>query len=280
MAWGWLLAAALGAVALLVGVWAAGRWMARSPRRDPFSLLMIVVLGVVVRVVHATRYCGRELIPKADGPGPSGRRPEGGALLVVANHTAGLDPLLIQQVCPFFVRWMMWQNMRVGSLEPLWRWLKILFVGGGRAQDLATMREALRELERGGAVGIFPEGGIARPPRTIQRFRGGVGVLVSKSGARVLPVVIEGPAKARHAFVSLFIPARSRVRVMPIIDYRGVDADQIAEDLEARFAAWTGWPRQRRGGGERGEASGESAGEGAAGEGERGGKGGNGGRAG
>ena len=42
------------------------------------------------------------------------------------------------------------------------------------------------------AIGIFPEGGIARPPGVLREFQTGVGFLVRKSRATVLPVWLEG----------------------------------------------------------------------------------------
>lgn len=231
------LIAVLGAVLLIgLAVPAAG-WLARSPRRDPITLLSVLLLGVVVRVFHRARYAGRGNIPARGS----------GALIVVANHTAGLDPLLIQHVCPFFIRWLMWRQMMLPVLGPLWRWLRILPLGGSRGEDLASMRDALRELASGGVVGIFPEGGIERPARTLKPFRTGVGLLIARSGARVLPVIIEDTHFSSTAWGSLMVPSRPRVTVHPVIDFGGRTAEEIVAELESRYAAWTGWPAARAG---------------------------------
>lgn len=220
------------AIAVAVPAW---RWVRRAPGRGPVMAVLAIVLGVFVRGFHRAGYAGREHLPRDRRAGP---------LIVVANHTAGLDPALIQHPCPFFIRWLMWRQMMLPVAGPLWRWMRILPLGGSRGEDLATMREAVRELEAGGVIGIFPEGGIERPARRLRRFRSGVGLLIARSGARVLPVVIDDTHYAPSAWGSLLVPSRPRVTFYPVIDYRGVEPADIVTDLESRYAAWTGWPRE------------------------------------
>ena len=45
-----------------------------------------------------------------------------GPLVVVGNHTAGIDPLLVQSACIFEIRWLMLSEMMVGgpTLQALW----------------------------------------------------------------------------------------------------------------------------------------------------------------
>jgi hypothetical protein len=71
----------------------------------------------------------------------------------------------------------------------------------------------------------------------------GVGLIVKRTGARVLPVVIEGTPDVELAWSSLVHPSRATVRVLPTLDYSKSDlaADEIARDLQARYADWTGW---------------------------------------
>jgi 1-acyl-sn-glycerol-3-phosphate acyltransferase len=229
-----LLACVLGFVLLAAVAIAFAPWFRRAPRRDPLSLLAVVPLGLICRLYHRTRYLGREHIPT---------RQHAGGLIVVANHTAGLDPLLIQHACPFFIRWMMWRQMMLPIAAPLWLFLRILPLGASRGEDLNTMREAVRHLSLNGTVGIFPEGGIERPPQHLMKFRNGTGLLVHKASARVLPVVITGTHPGRSAWSSLFVPSRPTVTFHPVITYPdSADPADITADLHARFAAWTGWP--------------------------------------
>lgn len=227
--WSVLTVVAAAVVALL---W---YWRGRNPRGTVLAGVVWRVVRLYCRVVHRLRVEGAEHVPSSRTAGP---------LVVVSNHTAGVDPVLIQASCPFEVRWMMASDMRVRALEPLWRWLRIIDVKRS-GPGAASMREALAHLERGGVVGVFPEGGIERPARTLRRFLPGAGLLIARSGAPVLPVVVDGTPYTKAAWGSLLRPSRARVRFLPRITYPdGTEAKAVTSDLERRFAEATGWARR------------------------------------
>jgi 1-acyl-sn-glycerol-3-phosphate acyltransferase len=66
---------------------------------------------------------------------------------------------------------MMAREQMLRELEEVWEHLEILPVTYG-PQDAATFREAMRHVQAGGVLGIFPEGGITRPPQEIRPFLG------------------------------------------------------------------------------------------------------------
>jgi 1-acyl-sn-glycerol-3-phosphate acyltransferase len=187
---------------------------------------------------HRVRVEEGQNIPRARSPGP---------LIVVINHTAGVDPLLVQAVVPFEVRWVMSSDMRHPALEWLWRFANVIYVNphGG---EVSGAREAIKHVREGGVLGIFPEGGIERPHRRILPFAPGVGFLIRRTGAPVLPVIVDGTPEVDKAWQS--IPRRSRARVTfkPLIDYgaSALSAAQIADDLRNRYLEWTGWPPGER----------------------------------
>lgn len=221
----------------------AARALTRSPTPDAVGLSVVWYLArAYARLIHRLRVEGREHALAARGP-----------LIIVANHTAGVDPVLIQSVCPVFIRWVMAQDMRLPRFEWFWRALDIIFVDR-RTGEVGGTREAVRHLREGGVLGIFPEGGLERPARRILPFLPGVGLIIKRTGARVLPVIVDGTPECDPAWASLWRPSRSRLRFMPPIDYRGttLTSHQIAEDLRARFAAWTGWPMSDGGSAARG----------------------------
>lgn len=228
-------------VLLLLGIWAlAARALTRAPIRNDVSAGLFWLLGVsYARIVHSMRVQGRAAIPRI---GPDAR-PVDGPIIVIANHTAGVDPVLIQAAAPFHIRWMMAQDMRLPALEWLWQWLRVIFVSRTTRDSLGT-REAIRHLHAGGVIGIFPEGGLERPSFHLMPFQPGVGLLIKRSGARVLPVIVDGTPQVDPAWSSLWRPSRSRVRFKPTLDYShtSMSAAEIAEDLRQRFAEWTGWP--------------------------------------
>ncbi len=198
-----------------------------------------VCLKAYAKVVHRVRVEGLEHVPawRFGEPPP-------GPLVVVPNHASGADPLLVQAACPFEVRWMMMRDMMSPNLDRLWEWIGVVPVEKS-GRDVAALRTAMRHLKDGGVLGVFAEGGIERPPEMVMPFEPGVGLLVQKTGARVLPVIISGTPRARTAIGGLLRPSRSRVKFLPIRTYAkgGLDAAGIALDLEKLAAAELGWPR-------------------------------------
>ena len=204
-----------------------------NPRGDLVTGLVLMGMSVYARVVHRLVARNAEHVPATIKAGP---------LIIVANHTAGVDPLLIQSVCRFEIRWVMAQDMRFPLFDPFWRWSGIVFVDRTTG-DVNGTRAALRHVREGGVLGIFPEGGLERPPRIIRPFHRGIGFIIKKTGARVLPVVVEDTPQTDPAWASLWRLSRSKITFMPIIDYSesGLRAGDIAEDLRARYLEWTGW---------------------------------------
>ena len=223
--------------AALVALSIAGRVMALR-EGEPLTGLARLGLILYAAALHGMRVHGRENLPKERRPGP---------LIIVANHTAGVDPLLVQAACPFEIRWLMASDMRLASLDQLWDWGRVIFLDR-RAGSGAGMRAAAGALRDGDVIGIFPEGGIARPPRSVLPFRAGVGVLIRRSKARVLPVVVDGAPIVATARASLYTPSAARLRFMPMIDYSRTkqSSEEIAADLHRRFVEWTGWPESEQ----------------------------------
>lgn len=215
--------------------WAlVARRLLDNPREDVETGAFWHLCRGYVRLWHGLRVEGRERVPLARFPGP---------LVVVCNHTAGVDPLLVQSVAPFEIRWMMGKDMMAALLAGFWRWSGVIEVDR-LGTDRRSAREALAHLKAGGVLGVFPEGRLERPSRHVLPFLPGVGLIVARSGARVLPFVVDGTPEVGPAWASLIKPSRSRVRVMEPIDYQGMDAGAIVEDLRRRYVAWTRWPRE------------------------------------
>ncbi len=223
---------ALVALIVLVGLGFFARTVCDNPRQEPTTGLLAGILRLYNRLMHRVRYEGLGHIP-----------PVGKPTLFVCNHTAGIDPLLVHLASGHDIRWMMARDMRTPMLETFWNWMRIIDVDR-IAGDPAAAREALRELAQGGSVGIFPEGGLERPTNQLIPFEPGVGLIIKKSRAIVVPVVIDGTPQVDPAFASLWHPSRSRVVFHEPIDYAGsgLSAKDIAQDLFARYQSWTGWP--------------------------------------
>ena len=122
---------------------------------------------------------------------PPPRLPESGPAILVCNHTSGLDPFLIQSVCPRVITWMMakefydmpgvnWAFKLIGAI-PVAR--------SGR--DATATRAAIRALHDGQILGIFPEGRI-EPERALMPFQTGVAMMAIKTEVPIYPACLEG----------------------------------------------------------------------------------------
>ena len=222
------------ALAALLVIGLIGRALLDNPREDVEAGIVVGLMRLYARWFHRLRVSGSEHIPSSREPGP---------LIIVSNHTSGIDPLVIQAACPFEVRWMMALDQQLPIFEAFWRWAGVITVDRDQG-DPRSARAALDHLEDAGVVGIFAEGGLERPVRQILPFMPGVGLMIRKTRSPVLCAIVEDAPEIDPAWASLTQPSKTRLRFMPVIDYSDskLSAREIAEDLRARYLEWTGWP--------------------------------------
>lgn len=144
-------------------------------------MLYLLCSGLVktfVRVTTRLKVSGKENVP-----------PEG-PLIVIANHTSFLDPLLI--IAALGRRVMFMAKKELFQVLVLGRLIATLAfpVERGRG-DLAALRQARQVLEEGKALIIFPEGSRS-PDGKLRQAKAGVALLASWSKASVLPVAVVG----------------------------------------------------------------------------------------
>lgn len=202
---------------------------------DGYASAIVRGFQLYARLWHRTRYEGLEHIPPAREDG----RPQL-PLIVVANHTAGIDPILIQAACPFAIRFVMAQDMRVWFLDAALAYARVIFVDRENPSGM-ELREAIQEIKIGGALGLFPEGQIARHPHSegeLLPFREGVGLMTRRTRAAVLPVVISGTPPASSAWGSIWKRSKpgARVRFLePMRFGQDDDAGAITRRLRDRM---------------------------------------------
>jgi 1-acyl-sn-glycerol-3-phosphate acyltransferase len=229
----WTVILILGGIVALVLI--AGAMYGRSRTQDPLNPItgLAYLLGRhYAKTVHQLRvFEDPGTLDDLEGP-----------LIVVCNHTAGVDPLLVSLFMPTRVRWLMADDMRVPWLDWFWKWHGIIFIARNR-HGRSGLRKARTHLNEKGVIGIFPEGRIERPSRQLLPFAPGVGVLVRRSGARVLPVVIDGTPQVEPAWNALWTASNASVHYHTPIDYSDTDmsAAEITDDIQRRFQEWTGW---------------------------------------
>jgi 1-acyl-sn-glycerol-3-phosphate acyltransferase len=124
--------------------------------------------------------------------------PPAGPYIVAANHHNYLDGVVLGVSVPapiaFIVMPRVW---RATPLHPIFhRHIRSIPINLERP-DFGALRGALSHLERGGVVGIFPEGPFSVRGR-LERGLPGVALLALKSGVPVVPAALHGTYEALH----------------------------------------------------------------------------------
>ncbi len=195
---------------------------------------------------------------RSDRPCPF---PSDGAALVIANHSSAADPMQL------------WMNHHLGSGRRNVRTISFMMAKeyynvpgihwicrsmrsipvSRDGKDTGPLRDALRKLQEGHLVGIFPEGRINVDDNGILDGSLGVGWLALKSRVPVYPVYLDNVPGGSN-MVTPFL-TRSHVRVIygePIdlsefYDQRpkGVVLEQVTELMMTRLAELGGVERVR-----------------------------------
>ena len=138
------------------------------------------------------------------------RLPKAGPAIIVCNHTSGLDPHLIQACCKRLITWMMAKEYyELRGINILLRELGVIPVTRS-GRDMAAMRAAMRALENGQLLGIFPEGKI-ETSRQILPFQTGVALMAMKMKVPVYPAYLDGTQRDTSMVAAFFKPHRARI---------------------------------------------------------------------
>lgn len=176
------------------------------------------MLYIWMRIFHGLQFHGTSHIPK-EGP-----------VIIAANHPSYFDPVVLSLATTRHVRFFALADILkvpvIGWFARQWGILPV-YRGG---DNEPTVQKALRVLQRGGAIGIFPEGrrslqyamGLARP---------GVGRLAIQSGAKIVPCIIYGTWKAWPHLTALPHPAKIVVDFLPPITVEGPDVKETHEKI-------------------------------------------------
>ena len=164
-----------------------------------------------------------------------------GPLVIAPNHVTFADPVLVTIPIRRPVHYMAWDAL---FDIPLFSWLirrLRAFPVDIEAADPRATREAVRLLEAGEAVMIFPEAGRSIDGR-LQRFKPGAFRLACSRGVPILPVTIVGGHKSWPPGRVLPRPGRlSIVYHPPVKPAPGDDlkaaARALARDVRAAVAS-------------------------------------------
>lgn len=120
--------------------------------------------------------------------------PEREPVVVAANHLGMFDPLFIGSI--FIRRTKKYLRYLVDTRNLFWKtfgitlshWTRTIPIRPGRHED--AVNEAVRALQKGDSIGLFPEGKVNTSPTLISGRTGAVRIALM-ARARILPVGIE-----------------------------------------------------------------------------------------
>ncbi|MBI3286984.1 MAG: 1-acyl-sn-glycerol-3-phosphate acyltransferase [Chloroflexi bacterium] len=127
----------------------------------------------------------------------SGREnlPGGGPLLVIFNHLGHLDPPLLMATFPWRFTGLAVAGLRKVPLTGAFLQLSGVIWVNRSEYDREALRKALHVLEKGGVLGIAPEGRIS-VTGALERAKNGPIFLAQRANVPILPVAITGTEKA------------------------------------------------------------------------------------
>lgn len=172
------------------------------------------------RVLFAVEYHGLENVP------------DSGAVILAGNHPSYLDPVLVWLPIRRTIRFMAWDALfKVPVLGQVIRTFGAFPVDIRKGKGESAYREALRVLNAGDALGIFPEGQRSEQG-PMGELRTGVARLAVETGAPIVPVTIGGAFRAWPKWKLLPKPAKIIVRYQEPLRLSESDRTAKRDDKE------------------------------------------------
>jgi 1-acyl-sn-glycerol-3-phosphate acyltransferase len=193
-----VLAAPLGAVV----------WGLMNSRMSPAQCVLWGLAYLLVKFLWRTRWEGN--LPLEEGRGA----------VIVCNHRSSVDPFFIQTATGRKIHWMV---AREYCEHPAFAWFlktcEVIPVGRGGI-DTAATKAALRIVQRGGIIGMFPEGRINMTDALLLPARPGAAHIALRAGVPLIPCYIQGSPYRRVAWSPLLMAAQVVVRFGPLVESR------------------------------------------------------------
>ncbi|MFI1396445.1 lysophospholipid acyltransferase family protein [Streptomyces sp. NPDC020681] len=139
------------------------------------------------------------------------RVPTAGPVIFAVNHSHNIDGPMLMGTAPRPVHFLIKKEAFIGPLDPFLLGIGQLKVDRTTA-DRTAVTNALGVLERGGVLGIFPEG--TRGEGDFASLRAGLAYFAVRSGAPIVPVAVLGSSERRGRLIRALPPLRSRVDIV------------------------------------------------------------------
>jgi acyl-[acyl-carrier-protein]-phospholipid O-acyltransferase / long-chain-fatty-acid--[acyl-carrier-protein] ligase len=143
------------------------------------DFLVRFILWMLTHTIFKIRIVGQEYVPFR------------GPALLVANHTAHVDGLLIGACVQRFIRFLVWRPYyEMHGIHGVLRLMKAIPVGTGRRDTVEMLQRARQELVDGHVVCIFAEGAISRTGNLLP-FKHGLERIAQGLDVPIIPVHLD-----------------------------------------------------------------------------------------
>ena len=213
------------ALASVLEIWLIALW--RKTHYTFLQAFLYLVNLCFTRILWRTQVSGWVQVPENQGA------------VIVSNHRSGIDPLLIQLCTDRVVHWMVAREyFEMPIISVVFHALGSIPVNRGGI-DTAATKMAIRLAQKGGLVGLLPEGRVNMTDELLLPGRPGAALIALKSRVPVIPCYVDGVPYDGTALGSFFMAAKARVVVGKPIDlseYFGREGDKaVLQELTKRF---------------------------------------------
>lgn len=140
------------------------------------------IYSVLLKILFRPQVIGKENIPK-EGP-----------LIFAGNHKHAVDPTMVMMSTNRIVHYMAKEELFKGLHGRVFYKMGLIKINREKANPSAVM-EAEKILNKGGTIGIFPEGTRNRTGEELLKFRHGAVAIAKKTNSFILPFAIKGKYK-------------------------------------------------------------------------------------
>jgi len=158
--------------------------------------------------------------------------PDNESFIICANHISGVDPFLLLTAIDRPVRFLIAKEEyeRFG-----FTWLFKLagcIPVDRKSKSVMQFRHAIKAVERGDVIGIFPQGGIHLPEEGIKTLKIGAFKLAKLAKCPIYLFFISGIKPQTETLAPFFKRSNSQITLIEIID----DASLTLEDWKDKYA--------------------------------------------
>jgi len=166
-----------------------------------FYIIAKCICWIIFKLFFRLKVTGQENIPQDD------------PFIIVANHSSVLDPVILGvSVKPkvifiaaaylFDIHWLAYLLRKANSIS---------IHRENYTGNIESIKQALKILQKGGVLGIFPEGGVDRQKNNLP-IKAGAAFLATSVGVPIVPIRIKGADKALPRGAK-FIRSLSKIEV-------------------------------------------------------------------